>query len=69
MMDTYECFIGMQSGAYSQGLPSDAVMMVANASYVQNAIQAALREVVHPLGRFDVIRDVQVCSVIRSYDI
>ena len=54
---------GMQSGAYSQGLPSDAVMMVANASWVQNAVEAALRQVVHPLGRFDILRDVQVCSM------
>ena len=53
----------MQSGAYSEGLPSDAVMMVANASWVQNAVEAALRQVVHPLGRFDILRDVQVCGI------
>ena len=50
----------MQSGAYREGLPNDALMMVAQSPWVQNAIEVALQQVVQPLGRFNILRDVQV---------
>ena len=58
----------MQSGAYREGLPNDSLMMVAQSPWVQNAIEVALQQVVQPLGRFDILRDVQASTMVLHAD-
>lgn len=52
----------VQGGQYRQGVSTDAAFLAANASSMEQGIQAVLTQLVQSQGKWDTLRDVQVGS-------
>ena len=53
----------MQEGRYRSGIGSDAVMMAVPVPLIGEGVQLALTHLIQLPGKFDVCRDVQVCTL------
>ncbi len=53
----------MQEGRYRSGTGSDAVMMAVPVPLIGEGVQLALTHLIQLPGKFDVCRDVQVCTL------
>ena len=53
----------MQEGRYRGGTGSDAVMMAVPVPLIGEGVQLALTHLIQLPGKFDVCRDVQVCTL------
>lgn len=53
----------MQEGRYRSGIGSDAVMMAVPVPLIGEGVQLALTHLIELPGKFDVCRDVQVCTL------